>query len=352
MMKKLSIKERALLVGQGLSPASATPPGSSPAASQAAPAPVAGGPLLPMRERPATGPGSMVRFLEGESKVFKENEQLKKELQSWEGAMPTRLIDSALVVESSWANRHPDSFKTVDFEQLKAEILNAGGNTQPIKVRPIPGSEPQRYEVVFGHRRHRACLELGLPVLAMVESVDDRTLFEEMERENRHRSDIRPYEQGVTYQRALRHGLYPTVRALADALGLDSTNVSRAVRIAEWPEAVLDAFPSRLDIQYRWVAPLHDALLSHRDQVIERAEQLAAQRKAGKALAAAAVFAALTSVKPAATPKVVERTLMGKHGSAKIVEDGGRLRAEFSKGALSADRIAKLDEFIGRLLEE
>jgi hypothetical protein len=25
-----------------------------------------------------------------------------------------------------------------------------------------------RYEIVFGHRRHRACLELGLPVLAVL----------------------------------------------------------------------------------------------------------------------------------------------------------------------------------------
>lgn len=344
MSKKPSIKDRALMVGQGLSPA--------PDAQTATGTSVAPTPILPMRERPVTGPGSMVRFLEGESKAFKENEQLKKDLQGWEGAMPTRQIEASLVVASSWANRHPDSFKIAEFEELKAEILNAGGNTQPIKVRPIPGSEPQRYEIIFGHRRHRACLELGLPVLAMIESVDDRTLFEEMERENRNRSDIRPYEQGVTYQQALKRGLYPSLRALSDALGLDQSNLSKAVRIADLPEAVLDAFPSRLDVQYRWVSALYEALAGHKEEVLKRAAQCIADRKAGEGATAATVFSLLTTFKESTKPKSVERTLMGKHGSAKIVEDGGRLRAEFTKDALTPERVARLDEFIGRLLEE
>ena len=82
---------------------------------------------------------------------------------------------------------------------LKSEMESAGGNVQAIKVRPIPGTEPQEYEIVFGHRRHRACLDLGLEVLATIESIDDKELFKEMDRENRQRADLRPYEQGLMY---------------------------------------------------------------------------------------------------------------------------------------------------------
>ncbi|MFD2274834.1 ParB N-terminal domain-containing protein [Undibacterium arcticum] len=81
-----------------------------------------------------------------------------------------------------WANRISDSFTSADFLALKEEITQAGGNVQPIKVRPLVGVA-DRYEIVFGHRRHRACLEAGLPVLCLIEAVSDQELFKEMDRE-------------------------------------------------------------------------------------------------------------------------------------------------------------------------
>ena len=38
---------------------------------------------------------------------------------------------------SAWANRHDDSYQDADFLALKADIAEAGGNVQPIKVRPL-----------------------------------------------------------------------------------------------------------------------------------------------------------------------------------------------------------------------
>ena len=81
-------------------------------------------------------------------------------------------MDPRLIAPSRWANRHPDAFEGPEFEQLRREIEDAGGNVQPIKIRPITDGRTAeggaRYEIVFGHRRHRACLDLGLPVLAVV----------------------------------------------------------------------------------------------------------------------------------------------------------------------------------------
>lgn len=350
--KKPSIKDRAMLVGQSLG---AAPSAGAPSPAAAPPAGGAPVPTLvvPHRERPATGPGSMVRFLEGESKVYAENEALKKELATWESASPTRLLDPSVIQPSRWANRHEDSFTSAEFVQLKAEISQAGVNAQPIKVRPLAGTDPQRYEVVFGHRRHRACSELGLQVLAMIEPVDDRTLFEEMDRENRARSDLRPYEQGVMYARALAEGLYPSLRQMADAIGVDKSLVSKALRIAELPAPILDAFPSRLDLQYRWVAVFDELLAGEKKgAVLALAEQLTADRRAGKVRSSAEVFSLLAGVSSAPKAKPVERTVVGKRGSVRIVEDGGRVKAEFSKGALDAAALTKLDAFLGGLLEQ
>lgn len=120
-----------------------------------------------------TGPGALSAFLAQESVVLAENEQLKQSLKEWEGGLLTKLIDPSLIRPSKWINRHEDSYLTPAFASFRQEIASAGGNIQPIKVRPIPGTEPQEYEMIFGRRRRRACLEEGLWVLALVESLSD-----------------------------------------------------------------------------------------------------------------------------------------------------------------------------------
>jgi ParB family chromosome partitioning protein len=95
------------------------------------------------------------------------------------------------------------SFSGPEFAALKAEIASAGRNVQPIKVRPPSGGKEKgcEFEVACGNRRHRACLELGLPIAAVVESLTDAELFAEMNREDREREDLTPWEQGVPVMR-------------------------------------------------------------------------------------------------------------------------------------------------------
>ena len=262
MSKKLSVKDRAMLAMQTPSPAVQ---GSAPDDN---------GTLIRIR----TGPGAFVAHLARESEVFGENQVLKNELKIWSDASPTRKLEPACVLPSKWANRHRDSYENAAFLALKADIESAGGNVQAIKVRPIPGSDPQRYEIVFGHRRHRACMELGLPVLAVIESINEQALFVEMDRENRQRADLRPYEQGEMYRRALDEGLYASLRKLAEAIGVQASNVSVAIKIARLPVDVLNAFPSRLDIQYRWALPLADALEKEPDVVLKKAKTISASK--------------------------------------------------------------------------
>jgi ParB family chromosome partitioning protein len=126
--------------------------------------------------------------------------------------------------------------RSADFAELKSEIESAGGNVQPVRVRPLARVErfnrAAEYEIVFGHRRHRACLELGIPVRALVEDASDQELFEAMERENRGRKNLSAWEQGCMYRKALDEGLYPSLRKLAESVKVDVSLVSKSVALA------------------------------------------------------------------------------------------------------------------------
>ena len=211
-----------------------------------------------------------------DERIAIENAQLKQQLVAFSGSSPTRLIDPSMIRPSQWANRHEQSFNSVAFNEFKDEIDSARGNVQPIKVRPIPGIAPEQYEIVFGHRRHRACLELGIDVSALIEELSDVDLFAQMDRENRQRADLRPYEQGMMYARALDEGLFPSLRKMAEALGVDASNASKAISLARLPESVLSAFESPLHLQQAWSSSLTEALQKNPDVVIAKAKDLAA----------------------------------------------------------------------------
>ena len=230
---------------------------------------------LPPPVKISSGPANSIAAMMSDKRILDENLQLKEDLKVWEGAYPARHTDPLLVIPSKWANRHSDSFSGPEYQALKDDIESAGGNVQAIKVRPVPDSIPQTYEIVFGHRRHRACCELGLPVLAVIESISDQALFAEMDRENRQRADLRPYEQGLMYARALDDGLYSSMRKMADALGTDQSNISKYVALARLPVEVLSAFNTPLDLQQRWGLKLAQAIEKNQSKVISLAQQFA-----------------------------------------------------------------------------
>lgn len=257
---------------------------------------------------PRTGPGQMLAYRSHMQENNRQVEELRDRLGEFEGSLPTKLLDSQLVVPSRWANRHNSSFASVSFLELKAEIASAQVNIQAIRVRPHP-DRAGHYEIVFGHRRHRACLELGLPVLAVIAPMSNPELFAAMDRENRSRADLSPFEQGEMYRRALDEGLYPSLRQLALNLGVDLGNASRAIAIARLPAEVLAAFESPTQIQYRWGQELLNALQKDPDGVVARATTI---RFAAEALAPAVAMDRLLGRNPALKPFVKELKRGGK----------------------------------------
>lgn len=256
-----------------------------------------------------------LRAEEGE-RAMAQLEEVRQELQQWDGAKAVRRLDPRLITASRYANRHAATFTGKEFEQLKADIAGAGGNVEPVKVRPLVGGagagDGPQFELVYGHRRHRACLDLELPVLAMVDNVDDQTLFAEMDRENRARNDLSPWEQGMMYRRALDAKLFPSARKLADALDIDLTGLGRLLLLASLPEWVVQAFGSPLELQYRWAKPLTDALTRDEAGVRARAADLVqrAPRPAAKVVFETLVGAGSTEAR-GARPVLVAGAAVG-----------------------------------------
>lgn len=232
-----------------------------------------------------TGAGLFMAAITGKDEVSKELLDAKAKLSEFQGASVVRALDPKTVGRSQWANRNEAEFLTPDFQQLRDEILNAGGNVQPIKVRPVKGTngvfdgQTPIYEIVFGHRRHQACLELGLLVNAIVDmDMDDKALFEAMDRENRNRKNLSAWEQGRMYETALNKGLYPSLRQLSEGLGVNLSDVSRALQLARLPKDVVGAFRSPLDLQVRWAKPLTDSLQRDPDAVLLCAKTIGKNR--------------------------------------------------------------------------
>ncbi|MHB9836734.1 ParB/RepB/Spo0J family partition protein [Paraburkholderia terrae] len=287
---------------------------------------------------PRTAPGQMLAFRSAMRESSDRVSQLEAQLKEYDGAVAIRALDPKTIQASKWANRQ--DFGDESFAELKSLIAEAGGNTQPIKVRP--SSDGEGYEIVFGHRRHRACLELDLPVNAIVDGeITEQGQFVQMDQENRARKNLSPWEQGVWYKRALDDKLWPSQNAMAKACGLSQGNISSALLVAELPAEVVGAFPSPHDIQFQAARKLSVALKKAADEIVQRAVELVedSSRTAPEVLTAL-----LAAARPAAPVRKEEEVGIERKGELLVI----RLRAS----GVPQDRIEELRQLITGFLED
>jgi ParB family transcriptional regulator, chromosome partitioning protein len=287
---------------------------------------------------PRTAPGQMLAFRSAMRESSDRVSQLEAQLKEYDGSVPIRALDPKTIRASKWANRQ--DFGDESFAELKTLIAEAGGNTQPIKVRP--SGEGDDYEIVFGHRRHRACLELGLPVNAIVDrEITEQGQFVQMDQENRARKNLSPWEQGVWYKRALDDQLWPSQNAMAKACGLSQGNISSALLVAELPAEIVGAFPSPHDIQFQAARKLSVALKKTPDEIIQRAVELADS----PSRTAPEVLSALLGAARTPTPARKEEEVgIERKGDLLVI----RLRAS----GVPQDRVEELRQLITGFLED
>jgi ParB family chromosome partitioning protein len=203
--------------------------------------------------------------------------KLQRRLQMIINSSPTLMLDAATVQPSRWGGRHESAFRSKDFDALKKSIRHHRGNLQPVLVTELPGGG---YELVFGHRRHRACSELGLPVKALVwhGSASDPALIALQDAENRFRTHPSALDQGRMYTALLHAKVYPSQRNLAQAFGISHTWVRKAQSVAALPDEIIDAFDDPAQIQPAHAERIMAALTSPGGgDLLLRAAELEAQ---------------------------------------------------------------------------
>lgn len=324
----------------------------------------------PDRPVPKTAPGALMDFAfekrtglekevadlreqvaKGEDVQKRLNEALE-ELAAWAGAEPARRLDPTKVRPSRWANRDDVNFAGAEFDAFCDELSSAGGNVQPIMVRPLANGGEHEFEIVFGHRRHAGCLARGLPLLAVVSSISDKDLFAYMDRENRSRKDLSALEQGRMYRHALNERLFGSNSDLARALGVDLGMVGKALDLADLPTAVVEAFESPLDLQYRWAKPLKEACKADEKGVLRRAQEIA---KLSPRPNTAEVLARLVGTYAPArkgSDAIADIEVKGKKVAAVRRTPRGGLVIEFSPGVIDDERLSPLTSAIKAVLEK
>lgn len=114
-------------------------------------------------------------------------------------------------------------------DELAASI-KAQGLMQPIIVRPLAGFD-ERYEIIAGERRWRACRLLEMThIPALVREVDDESAIALALIENIQREDLNPMEEAIALHR-LQHEFELTQQQVADAVGKNRATIANLLRL-------------------------------------------------------------------------------------------------------------------------
>ncbi|MFV5991801.1 ParB/RepB/Spo0J family partition protein [Streptomyces sp. NPDC056231] len=126
---------------------------------------------------------------------------------------------------------NPRQPREVFDEDALAELVTSikeVGLLQPVVVRKLG---PERYELIMGERRWRACREAGLErIPAIVRATDDEKLLLDALLENLHRAQLNPLEEAAAYDQLLKD-FKCTHDQLADRIGRSRPQVSNTLRL-------------------------------------------------------------------------------------------------------------------------
>nr|WP_155073575.1 ParB/RepB/Spo0J family partition protein [Streptomyces taklimakanensis] len=153
----------------------------------------------------------------------------------------TETVDRTVTGESAGAHfaevpidsitPNPRQPREVFDEDALAELVTSireVGLLQPVVVRQL-GAE--RYELIMGERRWRACREAGLEKIpAIIRATEDEKLLLDALLENLHRAQLNPLEEAAAYDQLLKD-FNCTHDQLADRIGRSRPQVSNTLRL-------------------------------------------------------------------------------------------------------------------------
>ena len=159
----------------------------------------------------------------------------------------------------------------------RAELDSVARNGQlvPVVGRALAGEPDFDIEIICGTRRLFIARQLKVPLRVELRELTDRQAAAAVEAENTLRKQASAYERGLWLAKLLRRNLFGSREEMARGLGITPTQVTRLLKFAELPAAILGAFASPHDILESWAVELHKAWSDDRRRVlVERARTL------------------------------------------------------------------------------
>lgn len=124
--------------------------------------------------------------------------------------------------EPSFIRDRMSEEKDEEYQSLK-HAIDTVGQQSPILVRPHP-DKLGVHQIAYGHRRWRACSELGIAVNALVKELTDEQLLISQGQENHERKNLSFIETAM-FAEAMRKNYHSVV--IMNALGLGKSSLSQ-----------------------------------------------------------------------------------------------------------------------------
>lgn len=253
--------------------------------------------------------------------------------------------------------------------ELIDSIVAENGQKVPAVVRRIDDDPDHDFEVIAGTRRHFAISWLransypDMVFVAQVAQLDDEAAFRLADLENRARKDVSDLERARNYAEALKTHYGNHLTRMAERLKLSKGWLSKMIKVAGIPDAVIAAFASPADVQLKPAYPLAQALddKAAAKAILAEARALAreqAERRGGgqAAIAAADVLRRLIAAPsgPAATSPVYAMAVNGRTALSVLSANrqGITVRLHAGSGADSQQLAQALRDVLDQLERE
>lgn len=142
-----------------------------------------------------------------------------------------------------YADRSEDEMGDLD---SLSHSISKYGQQEPILVRQISKSENSsiEFEIIFGHRRWRACSLINKPLKAMVREITDQQAAIAQKEENGNREDISDYSKAIYYTKLLDNDVFANQNELARELGIGRTTLTDLLSYSRIPSSILKVIPN------------------------------------------------------------------------------------------------------------
>lgn len=141
-----------------------------------------------------------------------------------------------------YANRQESELGDID---SLIDSIKANKQLQPALVRNHPNPHGKiKYEIIFGRRRHIACMRLGIPFLVIRKDIPNvQDAIASQDAENKLRNDVSNYSNSILYKRLLLDNVFKTEKELSAKLRISYPTFNELMAYSKIPEDIVAAIP-------------------------------------------------------------------------------------------------------------